>query len=265
MLIVIDVGNTNIKLGVYQGDELTLAVRLATERQKTDDQYVVDLYAIFQVNNIAVGDVTGCIISSVVPQITSPIKSAVKKMFHVDALVLGAGVKTGLNIKLDDTSTIGSDLVAGCVAAAAAYPCPCIVVGMGTATTISVLDKNKTMIGGALMPGVAIGLNALTSTSALLPSVAFEAPRNVIGSNTDECMRSGIVLGNACMLDGMIEKINESLGAKCTVVATGGLAPTIVNNCRYDIILRDDLLLDGLRIIYNKNKAGKKTKKEPTA
>lgn len=254
MLVVIDVGNTNIKLGLYINDKLELSMRTATDRKKTDDQYAVEFYSMFQAHNIDKDLINGCIISSVVPLVTLPIKNAVKTMFNVKPIVLSAGVKTGLRLRIDDTNTTGSDLVAGCVAAKALYSCPCIIIGMGTATTICVLDKNENMIGGALMPGVSISLDALTTRSALLPSVAFEAPDSVIGSNTDECMRSGIVLGNAYMLDGMIKNIEKSLGEKCTVVATGGIAHTIVPNCKTDIILRDDLVLEGLRIIYNKQK-----------
>jgi len=253
MLLVIDAGNTNIKLGLYEKEKLCSTFRLATERQKTDDQFAVILFSFFQAYNINYSDIDGCIISSVVPPITAPLQLGVKKLLGIDSIVLGAGIKTGLNIKIDDTSAIGSDIVASCVAAAAFYDCPCIVIGMGTATTISVLDETKTMIGGSLIPGVSISLNALISTSALLPSVSLDAPKKVIGTNTDECMRSGIVLGSACMLDGMIEKIETALNQSCTLIATGGIAPTIVTKCKHDIILRDDLILEGLRLIYVKN------------
>lgn len=254
MLLVVDVGNTNIKLGIFDNDTLKFESRIATDRKKTLDQYSVELYTIFKVHNIECSSISGSIISSVVPQVTSPIRQAINMLTGKDSMILGPGVKTGLNIRIDNPSKTGSDLVAACVAAGALYSCPCIIIGMGTATTIVVIDEDKCMIGGALMPGVSISLNALTSTTALLPSVSFDAPEKVIGKNTEHCMQSGIVIGTACMLDGMIEKIEQELNQKCTIVATGGIAPQIVSNCMHKIILRDDLILEGLKIIYNKNK-----------
>lgn len=254
MLLVVDVGNTNIKFGIYKDKELVFEARTATDRNKTSDQFTAEIYTLLQINKIDISHITGCALSSVVPRVTAPLVTAIKNLTNgVEPVVVGPGIKTGLNIKIDNPAATGSDLVASCVAAAAIYPCPCIIIGMGTATTMLVLDSNKSMIGGALMPGVAISLNALTSTSALLPAVALDAPEKTIGKNNDECMRSGLVFGTACMLDGMIEKIENELGQSCTVVATGGIAPTIISSCQRNIILRDDLILEGLRIIHGKN------------
>jgi type III pantothenate kinase len=133
------------------------------------------------------------------------------------------------------------------------FSVPCIVISMGTATAMFVIDENKRMLGGTIAPGVSISLDALTSHGALIPSIALNAPNHVIGKNTDDSIRAGVVIGTACMIDGMIDKIEEELGQKCNVVATGGIAPMIVNSCRHDIILKDDLILEGLRIIYKKN------------
>jgi type III pantothenate kinase len=252
ILLAIDAGNTNIKLGLFEGEELKFTFRLATVRTTTDDEYVLEFFAILGAHSIKTSDITGCIISSVVPEVTQPLKSAVKKILGLNAIVLGAGIKTGVNIKIDDTSTIGADFIAQC-AAAQEYSAPCIIISLGTATTMLVLDENKTMIGGAIAPGISISLNALTSTSALLPSVAFELPKKTIGTNTADCLRSGVVLGNACMLDGMIEKFESALGKRCTLVATGGMASSIIGNCKRDIILREDLVLEGLRKIFAKN------------
>ncbi len=254
MLLVVDIGNTNIKFGIFSGDELIREFSVSTDRAKTADEFAVELYTVFKVYGIDGGAVDSSIISSVVPQITGRMKQAVKSVTGARALVVGPGIKTGLNIKIDNPAITGGDIVAASVAAGELYPCPCIILGMGTATTILVLDENKAMLGGALLPGVGLSLNALTSTSALLSDVAIEAPKNVIGKNNDECLRSGVVFGTACLLDGMIEKIEEELGKNCTVVATGGNAPMIVGNCKRSIILREDLLLQGLKILYNRNK-----------
>lgn len=254
MLLVVDVGNTNIKFGFFKAKELVFESAISTDRAKTADEYAIDLYTIFQVYKIDGTAIDSAIISSVVPQITPRIKQAIKSVTGVHALVVGPGIKTGLNIKIENPASTGADLVSASVAAGELYPCPCIVLGMGTATTIIVVDKDKSMLGGALLPGVALSLNALTTTSALLFDVALEAPKNVIGKNTDECLRSGVVLGTACMIDGMIDKIEAELGQTCTVVAAGGLAPMVIGNCKREIILRSDLFLQGLRILYERNK-----------
>ena len=181
------------------------------------------------------------------------VKEAVITTVGVTPLVVGPGLKTGLNIKIDNPASTGADLVTGCVAALTLYGAPSIVISLGTATTIIVLDKSGAMIGGAIAPGVGISMHALSDRCALLPSASFDAPAKVVGRNTDECIRSGVVLGNASMLDGMIDRINEELGTECTVIATGGIARDIIPSCRHKIILRDDLMLQGLRIIYEKN------------
>lgn len=258
MLFVIDIGNTNIKFGIFDGDNLKNQATVSTDRNKTSDEYAVEIYNIFKIHNIDRELITDSVISSVVPQITSRMKKAVYYVTKIDALVVGPGVKTGLNIKIDNPSSTGSDLVASAVAATALYPTPCIVLGLGTATTMIIVDQNKAMLGGALLPGVSISLNALTSTSALLSDVALEAPENVIGKNTNECLRSGLILGTASLIDGMIERFENEIKQKCTIVAMGGLAPMIIGNCMHDIILRQDLIFQGLKIIHNINKNKRK-------
>lgn len=254
MLLTIDVGNTNIKLGIYDGDELHRIIKISTDSHKTADEIAVDLYTLLQVYSVDSYDIDGCIICSVVPRITNRLKAAVKSVTGVDALIVGPGIKTGVNICIDDPATLGADLVVASAGAQSMFPIPCIVISMGTATAMFVIDKNKRMLGGTIAPGVSISLDALTSHGALLPSISLNAPKNVIGKNTDDSIRAGVVIGTACMIDGMISKIEEEIGSKCTVVATGGIAPMIVNSCSHDIILKDDLILEGLRIIYDKNK-----------
>ncbi len=253
MLLAIDIGNTNIKFGLFDGDTLVMLARVCTDKRKTADEFAGEFYSVLSVYGFDKSIIDGCIISSVVPQALRTVRQAIVTTLGIEPLVVGPGIKTGLNIKIDNPSSTGADLVTGCVAALNLYGAPSIVISLGTATTIVVLDDSGAMIGGAISPGVAIAMSALSEKTALLPSVAMDAPSKVIGRNTDECIRSGVVIGNACMIDGMIDRINEELGKECTVVATGGLAQDIVPACRHKIELRDDLMLQGLRIIYNKN------------
>lgn len=230
-----------------------MLARVSTDRTKTSDEFAGEIRSVFHVYGFDKNDINGCIISSVVPTVLRTVKEAIKTILGIEPLVVGPGIKTGLNIKIDNPSSTGADLVTGCVAALNMYGAPTIVISLGTATTIIVLDKTGAMVGGSIAPGVSISMHALSEKAALLPSVAMDAPTKVIGRNTDECIRSGVVLGNACMIDGMIDRINEELGCECTVVATGGIAQDIVPSCRHNIIIRDDLMLQGLRLIYEKN------------
>ncbi len=253
MLLVFDVGNTNIKLGLFDDKELVMIARTSTDVRKTGDELALEIKGIFEVYGFDIKAVEGTIISSVVPQVLTSLKRAVKLLFNKEPLVVGPGLKTGINLKIDNPASAGADLVTGCVGAAEMYKLPCIAISMGTATTVFVIDENKSMIGGAIIPGAGTSLNALVKQGALLPSVGIHAPERVVGKNTDECMRSGIVIGTASMIDGMIDRIEEETGFKCSLVATGGLATEIVPSCKHQIELRDDLMLQGLRILYEKN------------
>lgn len=254
MLLTLDIGNTNISMGVYDGRELKFVARLSTDRLRTKDQYAVDIRAILDIYKTPMERITGSIICSVVPQLTNSIKEAVRSLTGTVPLIVGPGIKTGLNIKISNPSQLGADLVAGCVGAIEHYPCPSIIIDMGTATTIMVVGRDKGMLGGCIIPGLVISMEALTSRTALLQSVSFEAPQTVVGTNTVDCMRSGLIYGNAAMIDGMCDRIEQELNEKCTVVATGGLAGIIVNCCKRKIELDPNLLLEGMRIIYEKNK-----------
>ena len=169
-------------------------------------------------------------------------------------MVVGPGIKTGLSIMIDNPAQLGSDLVVDAVAGIREYPVPLIIIDMGTATTISVVDSKRNYIGGVIMTGMAVSTDALISRTAQLPRIAFEKPKRIIGANTVECLKSGIMYSNACAIDGMVERMEEELGEKCTVVATGGLSGVVIPLCRRDIIIDDDLMLKGLVLIYNKNK-----------
>ena len=253
MLLTIDIGNTNITLGAYDAGVLSFTARLATETAKTADQYAVELKNLLSLECIGSEEIEDCIISSVVPSVGKSLSAAVSKLCHIVPLMLGPGVKTGLNIKIDNPAQLGADLVAGAVGALDAYTMPCVIIDMGTASTVSVLDRNGTFLGGAIAAGVRLTLKALTENTAQLTSIPIEAPPSVIGRNTVECMQSGLVYGTAAMIDGMLEKIEEELGETPTVVATGGLSKEIIVHCKRNIIYSENLLLDGLRAIYEKN------------
>lgn len=254
MLICIDIGNSNITIGVFDGDELKFTARLATDTRRTSDQYAIEIRDILHIYDIERSSITDAAISSVVPVVGSAVERAVKRIFDIIPVVLGPGVKTGLNIKIDNPAQLGADLAAGAVGALAKYPCPCIIIDMGTASTISVLGKNGEFLGGAIAAGVKLTMDALASRTAQLPSVGLEAPKKVIGTNTNDCIKSGLIIGQAAMVDGLISRMERELGQPATVVATGGLAPEVVKHCDHEIILDDNLLLDGLRIIHDKNK-----------
>ena len=243
MILALDIGNTNIVIGCIDREQTYFIERLSTVRTKTELEYAVDIKTVLDLYRIKRFDIEGAIISSVVPQITNIVKLAAEKVLGEEAkvMVLGPGVKTGLNIKMDNPGQLGADLVADAVAGIAEYPTPLIIIDMGTATTASVVDAKKQYIGGMILPGVRVSLDALTQRASQLSGIGIEEPKHVIYSN-------------AGALDGIIARIEEELGEKTTVIATGGLAKKIVPFCKRDIILDEDLLLKGLLVIYEKNK-----------
>jgi type III pantothenate kinase len=254
MLLALDVGNSNIVIGCIENGEITHVFRMVTNISKTEFEYAVEMKNILEFEGLDLKAFDGAIISSVVPPLVNVLKGAVKKITGKTALVVSAGIKTGMNILIDDPATLGSDLVADGVAAMAHYKLPVIVFDMGTATTISVIDQNGNFIGGALFPGVQLSMNALASGTSQLPRVPIEPTEKVICANTIDCMKSGAIYGTASMIDGMIERVEEELGMKATAVATGGLSGRIVPYCRHKIHHDENLLLRGLAIIYEKNR-----------
>ena len=253
MLLAVDIGNTNIKFGIFDRDVLIRTLTISCNKNKTADEYGVELYSLIRVMGIHRTDFDGCIISSVVPVVTARIRAAVMDLLGIESLVVGPGIKTGLNIRIEDPSQLGADLVVACVSANAKYPAPCIVISMGTATVMCVIDKNRSMLGGPIAPGVMVSLNALTGNAALLYSVSLDAPESVIGNNTDRSIRSGVVWGTVCMIDGMIDRIEKELDEKCSVVATVGMAKTIIKHCAHEITVQDDLIMQGLKLIFDRN------------
>lgn len=253
MILTVDVGNTNITIGAFEDKTLKFTARMATDVRRTGDQYAVELYDLMRLNGYTAAVLDGAVICSVVPPVGDAMQMAIEKLSGIKAIVVGPGVKTGLNIKIDNPAQLGADLVAGAVGAIAKYPMPCIIIDMGTATTLSVLDKNGSFLGGVIAAGVGLTLDALTSHTAQLPSISVEAPEKAIGTNTVQSMQAGLVFGTASMIDGLIARIEIELGSSTTVVATGGRAAQIINFCEKEILLDDNLLLDGLIYIYNKN------------
>ncbi|MBP3706611.1 MAG: type III pantothenate kinase [Clostridia bacterium] len=253
MLLTIDIGNTNVTLGAYQGNNLCFTARLATDLRMTADQYAIALKDIVGLHGEDYRNIKNCIISSVVPIVGNAMECAVFLLCNIKPLTLSPGVKTGLNIKIDNPAQLGADLVAGAVGALGEYPLPCVIIDMGTASTISVLDKNGAFLGGVIAAGVKLTLKALATNTSQLPAININAPQSVIGTNTVDCMNSGLVYGTAAMIDGLLERIFGQLGEMATVVATGGLSKDIIKHCKCDIIYDETLLLKGLKKIYEKN------------
>lgn len=253
MILAVDIGNSNIVVGGIEQDDIVFKARLRTDATKTSDEYCIDLKMILDVYEINPKLIEGSIIASVVPQVLNSVKTALRKLIGKTSLVVGPGLKTGLNIQIENPAQTGADLVVGCVAALQEHKPPLIVIDMGTATTMAVLDKTGTFIGGSISPGVKISMDALTEKTALLPGLQLDQPKKAIGRNTIDCMRSGIMLGNACMIDGMIQRMEQELGSTVTVVATGGIAKFVLPMCHKHIIYDNDLLLKGLIALYREN------------
>lgn len=255
MILTIDIGNSNIVIGGVCGEQIVFEARLRTDATKTSDEYCIDLMMLLEVYRTKPEDIEGAIIASVVPQVLNSMNTAIKKLTGKSALVVGPGLKTGLNIKIENPQQTGADLVVGCVAALREHRPPMIVVDMGTATTMVVLDESGALIGGCICPGVKISMDALTDRTALLPGLQLDQPKRAIGRNTIDCMRSGIMMGSASMLDGMIERMEEELGCSTTVVATGGIGKFITPLCKRQMVYDKDLLVKGLAALYRENAA----------
>ena len=255
MLLAIDIGNSNIVIGGIDGDDIRFEARIATDRIKTSDQYGVEIKNMLDLFSVSVEEVEDCIISSVVPPVFNAVCTGVIKLTGLNPMVVGPGIKTGLNIQMDDPASVGSDRIVIAVAALLEYAPPLLLVDLGTATTIGVISEGRNYEGGMLLPGVNVSLEALSRRAAQLPAISLQHPKVLIGKTTEDCMRSGIVYGTAGMLDGVIDRIREQFsGRTLSVVATGGNAPVIVKYCRNKIVYDKYLLMDGLWAIYQKNK-----------
>lgn len=251
MLLTIDIGNSNITLGAYQNDSLLFVSRMYTARHKTSDEFATKLLEIFRLYHVKASEFTGTVISCVVPEIEGSIIRAVKLITGKEPITVGEKHHGCFEIDVLPVAAIGADLIAAAVAAKAKYPLPCLVADLGTATKIIVVDKSGKFVGCTISPGVKISLDALASRTSLLPSVSLTTPKSAVGTNTVECIQSGVVFGTAAMLDGLIKRIAGELSLEnATIVATGGCSRGIISCCEAEIIYDENLVLDGLCEIY---------------
>ena len=250
MILAIDIGNTNIVLGCMEHDRILVEARMATDLLKTSDQYCVELKNLLSLYEIDPKAVEGVIISSVVPPVLNSCRTAVRKLTGKTPMIVGPGIKTGLNIQMEN-------LIVAAVAALSRFQPPLIIVDMGTATTMTAIDKTGTYVGGCISPGPKLSAESLSTRTAQLPAISLDSPKKAIGKNTVDAMRSGVMLGSACMVDGMIDRMEEELGGGATVVATGGIARFVLPMCRRKIEYDRDLLLKGLSILYENNRREK--------
>ena len=253
MILAIDIGNTNIVLGGLEGEKILFEARMATDLIKTSDQYCAELKSMLALFEVTPEAISGSIISSVVPPVLNSFKTAIRKLTGKACLVVGPGIRTGLNIRMENPAEVGSDLIVAAVAAIADYGAPLLLVDMGTATTITAVDETGTFVGGCICPGVKISMEALTGRTAQLPGISLDEPQKAIGKNTRDCMRSGIMFGAAAMLDGLLDRMEAELGTPVKVVATGGIARFVIPLCRRELIYDRSLMLKGLGLLYRRN------------
>ena len=254
MILAVDIGNTNIMIGVIDSKKTYFVERLTTTIGKTTLEYAITLKSILEIYHIEPKHLEGAIISSVVPPLNRTIIAAIQKITGITAKIVGSGMKTGLNILMDNPRSVGSDMIVNSIGALTEHEPPLIIIEMGTATTMSVIDKNGRYIGGAILPGLRVSMDSLSSSTAQLPRISLDTPKKVIGKNTTDCMRSGIIYGNASMIDGMVTRMEDELGHPATIIATGGIAKVILPLCSHEIIYDGELLMKGLLTLYEKNK-----------
>lgn len=254
MILCIDVGNTDIAIGGYADEKLQFVTRISTDATKTVQEYESIIYQMLTLKGVKRENVDGAIISSVVPTLSSVMSSVMRELYSVEAIHVSLKIDTGINVVCDDPSSVGADLICACVAARYKYGCPSLIVDMGTATKMMLVNEQGTFVGVSIMAGVMMSMRALSSGTAQLPQFSLDAPEKAIGTNTVECMKSGAVFGHAAMIDGMIDRFCEEFGRELPVYATGGYSHAIIPHCKHKIIIDADMVLDGLYIIYNRNK-----------
>ncbi len=253
MILAIDIGNTNIVLGGLEEEKILFEARMATDLIKTSDQYCAELKNMLALFEVTPEMIDGSIVSSVVPPVLNSVKTAIRKLTGKTCLVVGPGIRTGLNIRVENPAEVGSDLIVAAVAAIQEYGAPLLLVDMGTATTITAVDASGTFLGGCICPGVKISMEALTGRTAQLPGISLEEPQRAIGRNTRDCMRSGIMFGAAAMLEGLLDRMEAELGVPVKVIATGGIARFVIPLCRRKMIYDRSLMLKGLGLLWRRN------------
>lgn len=255
MLLVMDVGNTNVVIGIYDDDKLCHQWRISTDRHKTEDEYGTLITMFLQQEGFKVDEVDDVIISCVVPPLLYSLERMVNKYFKRKPFIVGPGIKTGINVKVDNPKEVGADRIVNAVAAIADYGTPLIIVDLGTATTFCVINEEGTYLGGAITPGIMISMEALYQNTAKLPKIEFAKPELVIGRNTVMAMQSGLYYGYISLIDGLVNRMKRQLSKEPKVIATGGLA-FISQDAETIDIIDPDLTLKGLRIIYERNRKG---------
>ncbi len=253
MILTVDIGNSNINFGGFSDGKLVFSSCISTSATMTADECAAKLLAIFNFKLKSEVRLEGAAISSVVPPLTSVMKRALRELFGIEPITVGPGIKTGLSIHCDAPSSVGADLICASVAARSEYPLPALIIDIGTATKMILISKDGAFAGVSIIPGVRMGLDALAERTAQLPRISLDTPDAIIAKNTVDAMRSGVVFGNAALIDGMIDRIREEDGDELTLIATGGLADFIIPHCRHEIALDRQLVLKGLLALYNKN------------
>ena len=253
MVLTVDIGNSNIMLGGFAGDHLAFKGRLSTDTRATEDEYASKILGLLSLYGIESTEIEGAIIASVVPSLNTVIKKAIRFLFDIEPLSVGPGIKTGIGIRCETPSSVGADLISAAVAAHTLFGSPSLIVDVGTATKMTVVDESGAFIGTSIAPGIQMGLNALAEGTAQLPHVSLEAPASVVAKNTVDCMKSGVLFGHSAMIDGMIDRIREELSVDVPVYITGGLAEAVIPHCQREMTFDGDLVLKGLYIIYKKN------------
>jgi type III pantothenate kinase len=254
MLLAVDVGNTNVTLGVFDGEELRATCRLATDVHRMPDEYAVLILSLLRHRGIDLADLKEGVMSSVVAPLFGTFDEVLQRYFNISPLTVGPGVRTGVRIRMDNPREVGTDRIANAAGAHSLYSGAVIVVALGTATAFDTVSKEGDYLGGAIAPGIAISAEALFTRTAALPRVELTRPKRAIGSNTIAAMQSGIIFGYAGLIDGVISRIQEELGEKATVVATGGYAPVIAKETKLINKVNPHLTLIGLRVIHAMNK-----------
>lgn len=254
MLLAVDVGNTQTHIGIFQAEEIVAEWRTSTDPRRTADELALVFQEFLSFQDLSFSrQVSGVVISSVVPSLTAALREMVLRYFHFDPVIVEAGIKTGMPIMTDNPREVGADRIVNAVAAYTLVGGPLIVIDFGTATTLDAVSEDGRYLGGAIAPGVQISASALWNVAAQIQKVELNTPRSVIGKSTNECVRSGVVFGAASMVDGMVERIQKELGGHAEVVATGGLAPLILHECSVVVRHEPSLTLRGLRILYDRN------------
>lgn len=256
MVLAVDIGNTNIVMGGYTGGKLAFCTRLSTDKNMEPDQYALQLHGILDLYDVAPAAIEGIILSSVVPQLTETLEGALHLFTDVRPVRLSQALARSVRVDIENPAELGADLLAGAAAARAAYELPAIVMDLGTATKLTAVDREGTVLGVSIMPGVFISLNALVSGASLLGAVALHAPAHAIGRNSAQSMQSGVIFGAASMLDGMVDRFEAEMGPVKTLLATGGAAGLIVPHCRHRVLHVPTLLLDGLYAVYRDSGQG---------